>query len=174
MKLNGTRQAGFTLLEALIALFVSSLVLLLLASGILEASKIKEVIVNDSQAESVHPHSVNGDRQLEWHLFLNQLETYLKDTKNPQVFKDRILLDEWEEETSRYVVTRYDQRGSKNNFVRSKSNGYNRMLTGIQTVHLKQEEGWLLLDFTFNNGENYQGKVWVNSWTEKTEENHSN
>ncbi len=172
MKLNGIRQAGFTLLEALIALLLSSLVLLLLASGILEASKIKEILVNDSQAEATQSHTVSGDRQLEWHLFLNQLETYLEGTKNPQVFKEQILLDEWEEETNRYVVTRYDQRGSRNNFVRSKSNGYNRMLTGIQTVHLKKEEGWLLLDFTFRNGENYQGKVWVNSWTEETEENH--
>ena len=170
MKLNLTKQTGFTLLEALIALLISSLVMLLLSSGIIAAGKMKETLIHDSQSVTDRSHLVSGNRQIEWHLFLNQMEKYLEHTKNPQVFQEHILLEEWEEETNKYVDTRYDQRGSKNNFIRSKNKGNNRMLTGIRTVRLKQKGGWLLLDFTFRNGENYQGKVWVYSWSEENTE----
>jgi competence protein ComGF len=170
MKLNLTREEGFTLLEALAALMVSSMIILLLSSGITQAESIREVIVNDSEQMGEDSDLVRGDRQIEWHLFLNQLENYLEDTRNPYVSRLYFTVEEWDERVGDYVTVRYERRGSLENFTRSKRGGNNRMLTGIVGLAFEQQDGWLLLDFQFRTGEKYLGRIWVDSWTEKSEE----
>lgn len=169
MKLNLIKQGGFTLLEALVALMLSSMIILLLSSGIVQANKIREVLANDSEHMVEESSLIRGDRQIEWHLFLNQLETHLEGTINPRVHSHYFLVDEWEEERNQYVTTRYERRGALENFTRSKFGGNNRMLTGIQEVHFEKQEGWLHLQFKFKMGEEYLGRIWVDSWMEEEE-----
>lgn len=169
MKLNLIKQGGFTLLEALVALMLSSMIILLLSSGIMQVNKISETLVNDSEQMAEESNLIRGDRQIEWHLFLNQLETYLEGTINPRVHSDYFIVNEWEEEGNQYVTTRYERRGALENFTRSKFGGNNRMLTGIQKLHFEKQEGWLHLNFKFRTGEEYLGRIWVDSWLEEEE-----
>lgn len=170
MKLNLTKEAGFTLLEALIALMLSSIIILLLSASITQAGSIQQILINDSEQNSNSSDIVRGDRQVEWHLFLNQLENYLEGTKNPYVPGLYFTVEEWDEERDRYTTIRYERRGALENFTRSKMGGTNRMLTGINTLKFEQQGGWLLLDFQFKNGEEYRGRIWVDSWTKEEEE----
>lgn len=170
MKSNLTKEAGFTLLEALISLMLTSMIILLLSTSITQAGSIQEVLINDSEESGKNSDLVQGDRQIEWHLFLNQLENYLKGTKNPYVTRLYFTVEEWDEERDRYVTIRYERRGLLENFTRSKIGGTNRMLTGINNLEFEQQGGWLLLKFQFKTGEEYLGRVWVDSWIEEEEE----
>lgn len=167
MKLNLSNDDGFTLLEALISLMLTSVILLLLTAGITQADAMQEVLVNDSEEAFKESNKIRGDRQIEWHLFLIQLERYLEGTKEPYVKERYFTVKEWDEERNRYVTVRYERRGTIENLTRSKLNGTNRMLTGIQELEFKQQGSWLLLDFQFKNGETYTGRIWVESWTEE-------
>jgi len=166
MKSILNKKDGFTLLEALIALMLSSMIILLLSAGLLQMNKIKEVIISDSQLVSANSDVIEGDRQIEWHLFLNQLENYLEGTKLRYVREREMSVSEWDEDEGKNVVVYYRGGG---NFARAKTNGYNRLLSGISHYTLARQEGLLLLDFTFLNGENYKGRIWIDSWAKEGE-----
>lgn len=172
MRVNLSKQDGFTLLEALISLAISSLVLLLLTSGIVQTSKIRDILVNDSQKSQDSWEVISGDRQLEWHLFINQLEHYLQGTKNPRITTNGFVVDEWDEGINRFTDVWYVRLDiNRTIFIRRKSSGNQRLLTGLATVHFKEDkEGWLSLKVEFQNGEIYEGKVWVESWSENENE----
>lgn len=170
MKWNLMNEEGFTLLEALIALMLSSLIILSLSAGLRQLKASWEVLMNDSEQANQQSELVRSDRQIEWHLFLNQLEHHLEGTINPSIFRDNFRVDEWDEQEDRYVNVRYERRGAIENFTRSKNNGNNRMLTGIDTIQFEQEDGWLLLNVQFKTGDKYLGRIWVNSWIKEEEE----
>jgi len=162
------KENGFTLLEALIALMLSSTIILLLSGGLLQMDKIRGTIISDSQLAADASGTVEGDRQIEWHLFLNQLENYLEGSNPRYVQTSGMRVEEWDEERQRFVEVRYGvTQSSISNFMRSSSRGYNRMLSGISDYTLTKKDHLLLLDFTFKNGENYKGRIGIDSWAKE-------
>jgi len=167
MKSILNKEQGFTLLEALIALMLSSMIILLLSGGLLQMDKIREVIISDAQLVADASGTVEGDRQIEWHLFLNQLENHLEGSTPHNVQANEMNVEEWDEKTQKYINVRYGvAKTSNNNFIRD-NRGYNRILSGISNYTLTRQGGLLLLDFTFQNGENYKGRIWIDSWAEE-------
>lgn len=161
-------ESGFTLLESLIALMLSSVILLFLSSGIMQLNNINELVIADAQAISTAKSKIKGSRQIEWHLFLNQLEGYLKNTQLMNYTSDTIIVMEEDFESTESNMIKYGRSKTGNqNFYRSNNNGYNAMLTDIKKVNLTVDNQWLILSFLFQNDEEYNGRIWVQSWKEE-------
>lgn len=169
MNLNLNNESGFTLLEALIALMMTSSILLLLVGGLLQANTINQKVITDSQHHQETKNTVAGDRQIEWHLFLNQLENYLQDSFNPVANNGHLEVSEIDEKTNRHtqVIYRQPDSGSRRSILQYKNNGNIRMLTGVERPEFIVEEDWLILNFKFRNGEIYTGRIWIESWAEE-------
>lgn len=167
MKAPLNKEAGFTLLEALISLFITSMVLLIFSGGIQQMSTIDHALISEAQAYSHSSENIKGSRQIEWHIFLNQLEYFLQGTLLIKCENNQLMVNEWDATSNQYEQVRYHQTASGNkNFRRSKNNGNNTMLTDIQTFHLEKEAETLILVFQFRNGEKYTGRILVESWKE--------
>lgn len=171
MKVNlNTNESGFTLLESLIALLVSSVILLFLHSTILQLRKMNELVIEDAQTVSSSASKVTGSRQIEWHLFLAQLEYYLEDTELLEYNSQELIVNEREKEENHLKRIVYGQALTGNqNFYRRNNNGYNEMLTDILSYQIKVLDDCLHLSFTFRNQEEYKGRIWVESWKEREE-----
>lgn len=170
MKPNLKNEQGFTILETLISLFVSSFVIMLLTGGLLNVMSIRDTMVNNAQNSS-RTNQISGDRQVEWHIFLNQLESYLQGSYDPEVLSNHIKVKEPKTTISKgYQDIFYRIDGSTYNFSRRDSNGYHRMLTEIQKVDFTQEDEWLDAEVTFSNGQTFRGRIWVESWVEIIDE----
>lgn len=171
MKKNLKDELGFTLVEALISLVISASILMLLSAGILQSKIIKSKLIDESQniLEKEEGNLVVGNRQIEWHLFLNQLEHYLNGTINPQVGTYIVVVDELDIDTLNYVQVFYRKSGTNNSiFIRSKKNGYQPLLTRVHTLTFRLEEnGWLRIECIFRNKEVYVGRIWIKSWVEE-------
>lgn len=169
MNMNLNNESGFTLLEALIALMMTSSILLLLVGSLLQANTINQKVITNSQHYQETKNTVAGDRQIEWHLFLNQLENYLQDSFNPIANNGHLEVSEIDEKTNRLtqVVYRQPDSGSRRSILQYKNNGNIRMLTGVERPEFIVEEDWLTLNFKFRNGEIYTGRIWVESWAEE-------
>lgn len=158
-------EAGFTLFEALIAIMLSSMILLFLCTSLQQLNQVNELLISDSQYVESASIKIRGSRQMEWHLFLNQLEGYLENTEFIR-FDGRLLLvneEDAEDQTISRVKYGRAQTGHQS-FYRSKDNGHNAMLMDIQSFQLRVEEEYLHLSFVFQNGEKYTGRIWVKSW----------
>src|SRR5699024_6624881 len=103
MDMNLRNESGFTLLEALIVLMMSSSIMLLLVGGLLQITKINQKIIDDSQFIEETVETVAGDRQIEWHLFLNQLEFELQGSINPVVSRAVLSVDTIDKDTNNTV-----------------------------------------------------------------------
>lgn len=171
MHLN--KEDGFTLLETLIALMMTSAILLLLTGGLLQITTLNRQLIEDSQFQKDSADVVTGDRQIEWHLFLNQLEGYLQGTIHPEAVNRVLRVEEYDEGTGKWITVEYRQpfTGSTRNIYQFKNTGNIRLLTGVESPAFQQDGGWLRLDFKFRNGERYTGRIWVESWLEENEEN---
>jgi len=140
---------GFTLLEVLISLSVTSLCFLLLSIGVIQIRELNNEIKMDKQAE--------------WHLFLNQLEYYLIDSQFVSA-SERVLTVE---ELVDGNVSTVEYQSSGTRFVRKLNKGYQPLLTDVQEVTIQDFEKYLLIKGTFNNGESYKAKIWTSSWNEE-------
>ena len=171
MRLNLKKEEGFTLIEALLSLVITSFILLFITSGITQTQLIKDEIIADSVMINHHHDTVSGDRQIEWHIFLNQLEHYLQGSKNPQVQTDLLIVEEWSEEENKYVRVYY--RRPETNFrvlIRSQGGGTQYLLLGAYRIKFKlEDDGWLVVTNSFDGIKEYQGKIRVRSWIEETE-----
>lgn len=152
-------ESGFTLLEALIAVMLSSLIMLFLCTGIRQLSTINELIVMEAQTVPSSKLRIKGNRQVEWHIFLNQFERFLENTTFVRATARSLVV----KENNTEVEYRQARTGTRN-FCRSKHNGYDAMLTEIKQFHIEVEGQWLLLHFTFQNNQEYKGRIWVESW----------
>lgn len=165
-----TNEAGFTLLESLIALMLSSVILLLLTSIIIHLNKVNELIIKDAQTVSGSESKVYGSRQIEWHIFLAQLESYLENTKLIESNTQEIIVRERNIASGKEQNIRYGQsKTGYQNFYRRSNNGYHEMLTAIKRFELKVDRNCLELLFEFQNGEHYKGRIWIDDWQEKEE-----
>lgn len=169
MKRSLNRQeSGFTILETLIALMLSSITLLFLSSLMLQLTKIHELVIADAQPLSISKDRIRGSRQIEWHIFLNQLERYLEDTNLIDHTFDSFTITEGLDVGNSLSPIQYGRaRSGSQNFYRSNNRGYNEMLTGIQEVYLEIDNQWLMLNVSFQNDESYEGRIWVESWKEE-------
>lgn len=162
-------ESAFSLLESLIALVLSSLILLLLNITLVELSKIQDLLVLNNQAIASSDNKVHGSRQLEWHIFLAQFESYLKDTKLVSWTNRKVIVQEKDKKTGQIQNIKYEQAYSGNqNFYRNNNNGYNELLTDIKDYKIEVKDNCLSLIFTFQNGEEYMGRIWVESWLEES------
>lgn len=166
MKLNLIKnESAFSLLESLLALMLSSLILLLLNITVAQLSKIEDLLVLNNQSITSSSRKIRASRQIEWHIFLAQFESYLKDTKLLSWNKRKITVEELDKTTGKLVKVSYQRALSGNlNFYRNKNNGYNELLMGIKDYQLEVIENCLILSFIFQNGEEYEAKIWVESW----------
>lgn len=161
-------EAGFTLLEALIAIMLSSVILLFMGASLQQLNKINERVIADAQFVSSVKIKVRGSRQIEWHIFLNQLEGYLENTELVDFNSQSFMVNEENPGSQKASRVKYGRsRTGYLNFYRSKDNGHNAMLTDIRRFQLALDGQWLLLNFTFQNNEKYCGRIWVESWTEE-------
>lgn len=174
MDMNLRNESGFTLLEALIVLMMTSSIMLLLVGGLLQTTKINQKIIDDSQFMEETADTVTGDRQIEWHLFLNQLEFELQGSINPVVSRAVLSVDVIDKDTNNTVKIEYRQpyaTGSRRYIHRYKNNGNIRMLSGVEVPRFEKNGNWLILNFSFRNGEKYTGRIWIESWGEETNTN---
>ena len=74
MLCNFQNENGFTLVEVLLSLFVTTAIIFFLSTGLIQSRVIKKELVTDSTSINQNADTVSGQRQIEWHLFLNQLE----------------------------------------------------------------------------------------------------
>lgn len=172
MNMNFKNESGFTLLEALISFMVTGSIMMLLIGGLLQIKTINSYIVDNSQKSTESPNRVEGDRQIEWHLFLNQLENDLKGTVNVKEYRTYFYAYSRDEETNFLEKIEYRRPingDSRRNFIRLKNNGNVRMLSGVQLPEFERDGNWLVLDFSFKNGESYTGRIWVENWKEKND-----
>ena len=169
MAMNLNEEHGFTLLEALVSLMITGCVSLLLISGTLQVNRIWKNIVDNSQFHKETPAVVAGNRQIEWHLFLNQLEHNLKDTTNPRIGVGVLRVDEIDPSSNAVITVEYRQpmTTSRRNFFQFKKNGNILMLTGIESPRFEIDGGYVKLNFMFRNGERYTGRIWVDSWVKE-------
>lgn len=156
-------EAGFTLLEMLVSLLISSVIILFLVAGINQAHTIRsELIVSTNM---INKETYVGHRQIEFHMFLNQLETLLEGTINPIVGDFEIFVDEWNEERENYEKVIYrSPKSNTSRIIRVKNFGNEPLLTGVLNKFFRRMGNWLFIDITFQNGETYSAKIWVASW----------
>lgn len=142
-------QEGFTLLEILISLSITSLCFLLLSIGVVQIKELN--------------HTIKTDKQIEWHLFLNQLDHYLIDSRFTS--NTSTILRVEERVDGQLQDVRYQKSGTK--FIRRLNGGNQPLLMDIQTINITKHKDSILIKGIFDNGETYKARIWVNSWDEK-------
>lgn len=141
-------EDAFTLVEVLVALSISSLALILLSMSISHFKNMKD--------------NIESNRQLDWHLFVNQMEYYMYESELISVSEDRIVVEEVDPRTK--VKMRAEYRKVNQNFIRRVNNGTQPMLMDIRSVSFQNEGKSLLMTGNFYDGEQYQARIWIDSW----------
>lgn len=144
-------KKGFTLLETLFALFVTSLTVLLLS----------QTANNTEQIAAAY----QSNAQLDWHIFLNQIEYDFEKSKNFRVEKERnrnkILYDRWYEDEVRYQTNSiefYTSGGESMLRQRVNNRGHQPILMNVSSFHASLEEDMqeVILQIKFKSGESYE------------------
>lgn len=158
-----TNESGFTLLESLVALMLSSIILLLLTATLSQLHQVKQQVIQEAQTLPTAESKIYGSRQIEWHLFLAQLENYLEGSRIVSHQSNEIIVLEklnGQEQTVRYGLATSGNR----NFYRRHNNGYNELLTNIKNIQISITENWMTILCTFQNDEQFEGRLWLNDW----------
>lgn len=165
-------EEGFTLIEALLSLLVTSLIVFFFSIGIMQTQAFKDKIISDSTMINHDQNIVSGDRQIEWHLFINQLEYFLQGSKNPVAQSDLFVVEEWDEVSKTFNIVRYRRpKETRRVLIRSKRDGTDYFLLGVHRVNFKlEDDGWLVITNSFDGIKEYQGKIRVSSWVDEVEE----
>ena len=135
---------GFTLLESIIALLVFALCFSLFSLAV-------------KQVQSIH-NVQQSDRQLEWHLFLNQFEFDLKENKLEEVTKEQVVFNQYIEKTAGTERVSY-KRNSQKLIRQVSSQGYQPMLMKLRTLNFTLNGNFLVIQVEFMNGEIYQSQI---------------
>lgn len=145
---------GFTLLESIIALLVFALCFSLFSLAV-------------KQVQSIH-NVQQSDRQLEWHLFLNQFEFDLKENQLKEVTKEQVVFNQYSEKTGVTEKVSYKRKGQK--IIRQvDSQGYQPMLMKLHTLNFKLNGKFLAIQVEFMNGETYQSQINLKDHIEEPE-----
>lgn len=147
--MNGSnKEDGFTLLEVLFTLTLISLCVFLFSMAI---SQIKTVRAN-----------VKDDRQIEWHLFLNQMENDIRGTEFLNVTEKRLTVVKFNVSKDASERITYERFGS---MIRRRvgGDGHQPMLTQVSTSEFTLlTKNKVKLTVTFDNGEKFTAYVKVN------------
>lgn len=133
---------GFTLFESLLSLFVNTLILLLIGLTF--------------QTLQGFQQNVHTDKNIEWHLFLNQMENDLTDKTLSLRTKQQLDFDE----NGTKNEIKYEWK--HNEIIRKKNNaGYVPMLTKIREVTYRdtQMKKSVDIEIHFSNGQILKGMV---------------
>lgn len=141
-------QGGFTLLESLLALFVNSLVLLLVISLFQTVQNLQE--------------SLAHEKNIEWHIFLNQAEY---DVSNKKLTNRALQLVEFRENGTGSNYT-YELRLPELRRLKEKT-GYVPMLTGVQKLEFLNAPGGINIQSTFRNEKVMEGYIPIEKVVEK-------
>lgn len=136
----GKNEAGFTLLETVVALLVTTLCFLLLSFSSRHFSRNKQMI--------------QQEKQIEFHLFLYQLEAELRGK-------------EWVSTKETELKMRNPETGQEITYEKNlqlfrrrvSNTGHQPMLTGIRTLKLTTEKNILYLSVEFTNGERHEAQL---------------
>lgn len=134
-------QEGFTLVESLLALFISTFVLMLVGATFQVLVKTEEYLGKSKN-------------NIEWHIFLNQTEQDSLNKNLKKVYPYEIIL----EETGSLDTITYAQNGSKIRWQRNRS-GYVPVLNRVKQVNFQNQPTGLLIDVTFTNDQNLKGSI---------------
>lgn len=138
-------REGFTLLEVMVSLSITSLCFILLSTGVRQIKTVREQVKNDNQ--------------IEWHLFMNQLEYYLQDSRLVDNYGDRLVVQEFIE--GKHETVQYMHTG--NFFIRRYNSGTQPLLTNVSQVYFTVDQDDLLVEGRFYNGEKYQAHIGINN-----------
>lgn len=118
------------------------------------------------QVQSIH-NVQQSDRQLEWHLFLNQFEYDLKETQLKKLSKDEVVFNQYLEKTGGIESVSYKRHGQK--IIRQVNyDGYQPMLMKLRTLNFQLNEVFLVIQVEFMNGERYQSQINLKKHIEET------
>ncbi|WP_414839861.1 competence type IV pilus minor pilin ComGF [Carnobacterium sp. TMP28] len=155
-KLLPLKEEGFTLLESIVSLYV----LVICVSLISYAA---------SQYQTIRKQTFL-DRQLEWHLFLNQLEY----DSRQLVFKDsttsRVRFEEFDHigKVQRIIVYQKDLK--KTTLIKTTElGGYQPLLMKVSKVTFSKKGDFLIIEVLFSNKETYKAQLKITQVVEELE-----
>ncbi|WP_167554823.1 competence type IV pilus minor pilin ComGF [Carnobacterium divergens] len=134
-----TNQKGFTLIETLCALFILVLSISLLSISVSQFQLIRRQTFQD--------------RQLEWHLFLNQLE---KEWQNQIVVK--VTQDNIQTENAKGMISYYE---NYQKMVRKRTikGGHQPLLVKVESLTFQKNANSIVLEVQFENQERYRNQL---------------
>lgn len=149
----GQNEAGFTLLEVLLAVSVTSISVLLLSFFVDQSVRLKQ--------------EVKSDRQIEWHLFLNQVEYDLKESTLVNVGTEGFVVKRPNDDGINEKITyeRYYRLFRR----RVGDEGHQPILTQIETIQLEKTDDQLWVTVLFQNGETYTARLRISEMSELKE-----
>lgn len=140
-------EQGFTLIEVLITLSVTSLTVLLFSAVLTQLITLR--------------NQTSDERQIEWHLFLNQLEYDTKDNVLRDVVQNRIRMWEVEDGVVKTDTISYNLNANKR-YVRARNgSGQQIMLMQIESMDIVRDKNRIEIKVVFQNGERYSGRIKV-------------
>ena len=144
---------GFTLLEAILALLVFALCFSLFSMTVKQVQSIR--------------NAQQSDRQLEWHLFLNQFEYDLKENQLKEVTKEVVVFKQPNVTTGGTDNVSYKRNLQK--LIRQvNSVGYQPMLMKLRKLNFNLKGNFLVIQVEFMNGETYQSQINLQNHIEET------
>ncbi|WP_427813070.1 competence type IV pilus minor pilin ComGF [Enterococcus sp. 22-H-5-01] len=137
-----SKTRGFTLLESLVALLMLSGILLLLSGVIRHVDKVEQAL--------------SGYHQLEWEVFLLQLDNELMDfdyeaTTQHEIIGKKLI----EDETAPLSIQR-----SKQKIIKRQSNGYQPLLTNVKRFDCQEKNQGVEFIVTFTDEKQKTG-TWI-------------
>lgn len=141
------KDEGFSLLEVVVTLSILSSCVLLFSFAISQIRSTRNLI--------------KDERQIEWHLFINQLEYELSSSEEVSASRDKITVQKYDPEDQRMKTITYERYFS---MIRRQvgSLGHQPILLEVAAVRFSLEEEMLSLHVDFNNGEKYNANFRVN------------
>lgn len=145
LKLLRLKNQGFTLLESVVSLYVLVLCVSLIG-------------FTASQYQTIRKQTFL-DRQLEWHLFLNQFEYEINDLEFKDVTENKVRFEEWNAgKLNRIIVYQKDLK--KTNLIKTtESGGYQPLLMKVSKVTFAKKDDFLVIQAVFSNKEKYKAQI---------------
>ncbi|MHC5268888.1 competence type IV pilus minor pilin ComGF [Enterococcus sp. LJL98] len=141
---SSSKYGGFTLIECLVSLSVLSLIFLLL-SGVFHQSQVMN-------------QRIQGRQELEWHVFLIQLENQFQLGTLKSVKKGELLFERKEEYKGEEVTFSIKWSKSTASVYLSDNGGMERLLTQVRQLNFQQAGADVFFTVTFIDGEEKIGK----------------
>lgn len=136
------RNSGFTLLESLVSLLMLSGILLLLAGLIQHAHKMEQ--------------SLSGYHQLEWEVFLLQLDNELADAKYQWSSSREI----WTKVQANKGIVDLVIKKDGQRIIKKQTGGYQPLLTGVRQFSCQEKNHGVDFVVTFTDGKQKEG-TWI-------------